>query len=132
MLETRLFRHIFILLFVVAILNFLGTTFYLYWTLWGFDTVVHFLAGASVSMAVVLFWEYYFPNKTPSLIKTIFLAVLVAFIIGILWEIYELYFDLTSFSDGIVYVRDTLSDLLMDITGGFFGTLWAMKILSKK
>ncbi|MBA3733227.1 hypothetical protein H0W91_02530 [Patescibacteria group bacterium] len=95
--------------------------------------LVHFLAGATVAMATVLVLSFlYRTYEENSLIKNIILAVLGALVVGIIWELYELYFGITLLSDGIIYFRDTLSDILMDISGGFFGALYSHNLLRTK
>ena len=64
--------------------------------------------------------------------RIIFIAMFGALIVGVAWEIFEVYFGVTSFSDGVVYVRDTASDLLMDLVGGFSGSLYARKMIDIK
>ena len=93
--------------------------------------VVHFLAGVCVGMVAILFW-YYRLGLTLDVWKMVQMSILSVFIIGILWEIYELYFDITSFSDGMFYVTDTISDIIMDISGGFLGSLYAIRTFNKK
>ena len=138
MFKTRLFKHFFVLLLAVAILNFLASTFYLYWTFWWFDMMVHFLAGGVVAMVVILILDskgstLEIPKVEPwyTKIKMIFWSVAGALLVGIIWEIYEVHFGITFLSDGIAYVRDTSSDIIMDICGGFFGSLYAHKMINK-
>jgi hypothetical protein len=130
MMKTKLFKNAFILLVIVGFLNFMAVKFYLYWSIWWMDMVVHFLAGVCVGLAILLFFQedYYVQNK----LKAILFVILGAFFIGILWEIYELIFGITSLSDGIHYVTDTVSDLIMDIVGGFFGSLYGFRLLKKQ
>ena len=52
--------------------------------------------------------------------------------VGIAWEIYELYFEMTSFSDGMNYYIDTSSDLFLDIVGALFGVWYGLAILKKE
>lgn len=124
----RLFKHTFFLLVVIGVLNLVGTELYLYWTVWWYDMIMHFLAGLSVALATVLLWGRIF-NVRMHFWKTIAFAVFGSIIIGFLWEAYELYFGITSFSEGMVYVADTASDVILDICGGFFGGLYAFELL---
>ena len=131
MLRTSLFKQTLTLLFVIAALDVVASIFYLHWTLWWFDIVLHFLAGAAVSMALIVIWQNISNHLEFNKLKEILMLVLGTLLIGLLWEIFELFFDITSFSDGIFYWRDTFSDLIMDICGGFFGALYSFKLLSK-
>jgi len=132
MMKTRLFLHAFFLLVLVGVLNYIATKFYLYWSTSWFDTIVHTLAGATVGMTMILFWQYRHPHLSlpdfnrRHLVK---IGVSAAVVIGILWEIYELSFGITTFADGIHYVTDTASDLACDTIGGFLGSLYAYRLI---
>ena len=91
--------------------------------------VVHFLAGGVVAMATLLFWPHINKVKIHTTSQIIFVAIMGTIIIGLLWEIYELYFHITFLSDGIMYTTDTISDLLMDISGGFVGAVYSLKLI---
>ena len=106
-----------------------GAVLHLNWAYWWFDVILHFLSGVSVGMAVIIVWHYGFNFFKNDKLKMIKMAVLGALFIGILWEIFELSLGLTSISDGINYVRDTTSDIIMDICGGFFGALYSYRII---
>ncbi|MCX6702023.1 MAG: hypothetical protein NTX96_02395 [Candidatus Zambryskibacteria bacterium] len=131
-MNTRLFRHAFLLLFVIAVLNLIASIFYLHWTIWWFDTVLHLLAGAVIAMTVVLFLQYFYDITSFNLLKIILIAIVVSFIVGILWELYELYFGITFLSDGMIYVVDTISDLTTDVCGAFLGILYSKSFLLEK
>lgn len=128
MVRTRLFKNTFILLVLVAMLDLVGIYLYLYWTVWWFDMVTHFLAGGVVGLATLLAWQKFSIIKDEKMSKIIWSAIIAGLIVGLLWEGFELYFDLTSFSDGVVYVTDTVSDLILDTVGAFLGVLYGMKI----
>lgn len=129
MIQTRLFKNTFILLVVVGVLNFLAVYLYLYWTVWWFDMLVHFSAGMCVAMAGILLYFFYHSKNIPSIPDSIKVAVLSVLLVGVLWEIYELCIGVASFSDGLGYFMDTGSDLLMDISGGVLGSLYAHRLL---
>lgn len=132
MIKTSLFKHTFALLFLIGVLNFIGNKLYLSWTVWWFDVFLHFFSGACVGMATILAWNYFSGTPVTDKLKMIFIAFIGTLTIGLLWEIFELYFGITFLADGIFYIRDTVSDLLMDMSGGFFGVLYAYRILSKE
>jgi hypothetical protein len=129
MMRTHLFKNTFILLFIIGVLNFLAVYFYLYWTIWWFDMLVHFSAGACVAMAGILVYYFYKKQSLPSIRTSIVVAFAFVITIGILWEIYELLIHATALSDGLDYFLDTGSDLLMDVSGGIVGALYAHKLL---
>ncbi|KKR31860.1 MAG: hypothetical protein UT65_C0015G0022 [Parcubacteria group bacterium GW2011_GWF2_39_8b] len=128
MFQTKLFKQAFLLLFVVGILNLVGTELYLYWTLWWYDIILHFLSAGVVSLATIVFFRIFLGKRLSgqTLIKY---AVFCALVVGIIWEIYELYFEMTYLSDGMIYVTDTVSDLIMDIAGGLLGSIYAIRLV---
>ena len=92
--------------------------------------LVHFSAGMTVGMAAILvYWFFYSRNQIPTLAKAIKIALIGSAVIGIVWEIYELAFQMTYLSDGLDYYIDTASDLLMDTSGGILGALYAHRLL---
>ena len=120
---------IFYILVITAILHFLAIKFYLYWDFWWFDIIVHFLGG--IWAGATVFWVYYFSGwfKNPIIRPQYFflLALLGAFIIGLMWEIFEYKAGLTFVIPGRDYVTDTLCDLGMDIVGGLSVYLYYRK-----
>jgi hypothetical protein len=118
-------------LIITGVLDLFSRKFYLYWTVWWVDMTVHFFGGISSAFAVI--WLYSLTNdlknwNTTKLLRTILVGVIF---IGIVWEVYELHFGITSLSDGVNYLTDTLSDLMMDTVGGIFGFLLSRNILKK-
>ena len=116
----------FILLAIVGVLNFLATTFHLYWSIYEFDSLVHFLAGAALSLFFL--WLYFFsgffnPQKR-NLTKFLIISVLGAVSLSVSWEIYELIFKQTMVSK-IDYPYDTMIDLLMGFLGAVVACLYA-------
>ena len=132
MISKKLFIWSFWTLVVTEILDLFSRKFYLYWTVWWADITVHFFGGMSVAFAVI--WLYSLSDdlknwSTTKLLRTILVGVIF---IGIVWEVYELHFDITSLSDGINYLTDTSSDLIMDTVGGIVGFFLSQNILKKQ
>ena len=92
--------------------------------------VMHFTAGICIGMATVLVWQYFF-NQEMSIKKAVWTALVFTLAVGLSWEIFELYFELTFFSDGVAYVTDTSSDLILDLCGGLLGAIYAHRIVFK-
>ena len=93
---------------LVVLGNTVATEFYLYFTTWWADVVMHFLGGAWMAIAAAAF-AYGF-NRRISLAA----AVLVSFVVGVAWEGYELWFNMIVWSDWV----DSLADLALDVIGG--------------
>ena len=92
--------------------------------------VLHLISGLFLGMVGVLFLQFFYDFSIFKPMNVIMFAVFVGLVVGILWEIYELNSGLTFLSDGMVYYRDTLSDLLLDVCGAFFGAMYAKKLSS--
>lgn len=131
MIHTPLFKRAMGLLLIIGVMDLVAEFFYLHWALWWYDVILHFLSGALIGLTVLILWNAFFSFSEDQRLKIIGFVFLSSLTIGLLWELFEIAGGITSFADGIVYVRDTVSDLLMDITGGFFGGLYAMKVLSR-
>ena len=115
---------------MVGVLTVLAQIFYLYWTVWWSDTLLHFLSGVCVSIGGISAWFIVFDKKEINLSNILIIGVVWVIFIGVIWEIFELSFSLTFFSDGAVYLRDTVSDLIVDISGGLVGAIYANKLLT--
>ena len=131
MKASQLFKHAFILLIIIGFLDFFANTFYLYWTIWWSDLLLHFLSGVCVAMGGISVWFFIFSKKETNILETLFVGMVWVVLVGLVWEIFELHFGATFLSDGQIYVVDTISDLLMDISGGFLGGVYAIKLLKR-
>ncbi len=129
-ISRRFLRDAFLLILVVAALDFIGIKFYFYWSLHYYDSVVHFLAGITVGLGSLWIWMH-ITKKELTQKQVVVVALIGASIIGVLWEIFEVTNGITSFADGIHYVTDTGSDLLMDVCGGIVASVYAWKIILK-
>lgn len=108
---------------LVAIVNFLAATFYLYWSYWWFDNVTHFLGGLAIGLFGIAILKYFY-NLSQSKFKNILLiTALIVLVVGIGWEIFEFYTGTTNPSAGETYLGDTMGDLLADLLGAFSASL---------
>ncbi len=92
--------------------------------------VMHFSAGGVVGMATVLTCIY-FSKYSDRKIKIVLLSALAGLVVGIAWELFELYFGMATFADGMDYVTDTLSDLSLDTLGAILFSLYSIKFIKK-
>jgi hypothetical protein len=118
MLKKPLLRETIILLLVVGALHLVAVIHHLYWSIYEFDSVVHFLAGAALS--AFFLWLYFYsgffnPHKR-TLAKFLVVSIFGTMFLGVLWEIYELVFGQTMVSK-IDYPYDTMMDLIMSFLG---------------
>jgi hypothetical protein len=73
------------------------------------DLPLHFLGGVCLALSTL----YIFKNPKYIILST--------FILGIFWEIFEVYYDITGWPFGTRnYNMDTGVDLLMDVLGSIF------------
>jgi hypothetical protein len=120
MLKKPLLEEMIVLLLVVRVLHLAANTYHLYWSIYEFDSVVHFFAGAAMSAFFLWLYFYsgFFNPKKINMTKFLVVSILGAMLISVLWEIYELIFGQTMVSK-IDYPYDTMMDLLM----GFLGSV---------
>lgn len=126
-IKSRLLWRAVFLLVLVYVLNYIANVFYYHWTDWWYDVILHFLGGACAGTGFLFLYFIFLKISNFEKIKAIKLTFFFVFLVGFVWEIYELKSGATSFFDGIIYVRDTLSDLIIDCCGGFFATLYSFK-----
>lgn len=127
-MNKRLFRNTAILFFIIGVSNYLGNKLYLYWTTWWHDMIMHFIAGVVVAMTAVLFYQIFFKKYNWFKNNLVLLSVLVTLVVGILWEYFEMRFEITSLADGMEFWTDTSSDLFLDVLGGYLGAIYSIYI----
>ncbi len=127
-MNKRLFRNTAVLFFIIGALNYAGNKLYLYWTTWWHDMIMHFIAGFVVSMVVVLFYQLFFRKNDWFKTNLVLVSILTTVVVGLLWEFFELYFEITTLTDGMAFWSDTLSDLILDTVGGYLGVRYSINI----
>ena len=76
---------------LIAVLHFIALKFYLYWTT-PIDILMHILGGALIAL-IGLYTLYFSPFKNKIIntpIKIFLISVAGTFIVGFLWEVFEL------------------------------------------
>jgi hypothetical protein len=131
MTKTTLFKTASILLFILAVLFFASVKFYLDWFYWWYDMLLHFLGGVIVGMFSLVIIKKTIDFSTWTNKKVVIRVLFSTLVVGLLWEFLELSVGTTSFSDGMAYVTDTSSDLILDLIGGLVGSLYGIKIWKK-
>lgn len=131
MLNSTLFKRSFSLLFLLGVADYFANKLYLYWTVLWFDNIMHFLGGVVVAMFAVLLWQNYL-DKNISFKKTIGVSIYLSFIVGVIWEDFELYFKIEDLSNLRPYFADTSLDIVLDMLGGIFGGIYSYRLLNKK
>ncbi len=110
---------------IVVILHYIATTYHLYWKIYEFDSVLHFLGG--MTLALFFLWFYFYSGLFKPLNRKlknfIVISILGSISIALFWEIYELIFKryMVQISD---YPYDLTMDLIMDVLGASVGFLY--------
>lgn len=124
MLRNSVLYLTFVLAIISGGLYYLNALFYLDWTYWWFDVLMHFLVSFTGGLGI--FWGLFdsgiifhgrFQNRAV-MILMVFLCVLAT---GISWEVFEYVNDLKDSTEG--YVFDTINDLILDSTGALLAGL---------
>jgi hypothetical protein len=132
MLSKIIFKQAFWSLFIMGVLNWIAYKLNWYWTLARVDTVVHFFGGLTVALATLWLCSLRFDTSKWSIRRLFLVALISSITVGILWEFYELYFGITSLSDGIYYVTDNGLDVIMDTVGGIAGFFYVRNLLRSR
>lgn len=119
--RLRVFLIITIPFFIIV--HYLGCWKY-YYSINGYDKLVHILAGASV--VLVVYW--FLQSKTIRVNKQL-ISLIVLFFISLCWEIYEYLIDHVISPYLILTPRqmgpiDTLTDVLANFAGAIFILIW--------
>jgi hypothetical protein len=121
--SKSLFTTAFGVIIAIFILNWLGTHFRLYFQLWWYDVMMHFLGGLWLALSAI--WFYFFSGvvKEPNTDTFTKFAVplLAAALIGVAWEIFEV---LVGAPTLINPAFDTVKDLTMDLLGAALAHAW--------
>lgn len=88
----------------------------LYFKYWWLDIPMHLYGGAVVALAITTFIEFGKPFFVGTFIKKGWRVVLIVLVIGILWEIFEVWMDIRYLHLGFDWV-DTLADICNDVIG---------------
>ncbi len=114
-----------VLVILLGVLHFIAETFYLYWTLWWFDNVAHFLGGLALGyVSLYIFCGSGIFKGKISLAQTMLASFVLVMILGSIWEIFEYANGITESTEK--YSLDIIHDLLSDALGVIFA-LWTAK-----
>ncbi|MFA6446305.1 MAG: hypothetical protein WCW14_03610 [Candidatus Paceibacterota bacterium] len=133
MFKNRIFIASNIVLILVAVLHFLASGYDLYFYIWWFDTLMHFLGGLWIGLLFswIFFSSPMFNHWKLSGGRTVLLVVITALIIGAGWEVFEVLARIMDPSDTIYYTFDTFKDLLLDTSGSCVGAIISVLIMKR-
>jgi len=102
---------VFLMLFIYIANTVLGEMFYLHYTTWWFDMVMHFFGGFWAG----LFFIWFFRVKDASR-ASIFKIIAFVFVAGIFWELFQLYAD-TYLNNVPPDWEDIITDVCFNLAG---------------
>ena len=128
MFKQKIFIISFILLIIIAVFNYLGVKFYLYWVYRWYDIPMHMLGGLWVSLFTLSVYSYFYKNVSIlNYRRKVFTTVFIVLIFVIIfWEAFELVGGITSWNNN-GYWMDTLGDILNGFIGGTMGYLFFIR-----
>ena len=115
-LRSTTFLLFAVTLVTLAVAHHLAMIFYLYWTYFWLDSVMHFLGGAAVALGFLTVTQLYVRKEFWA---GLLMTVGVVLVVGAIWEIFE-------FTAGISVKEqnfriDTISDFIFNVIGGICG-----------
>ncbi len=112
-----------LVLFIIAVLHYLGCEYAIYDSFPQLDVINHFLGGLWIALSI--WWLITRLRKGKGLPLHLLGAILVvsALAIGIAWEAFEAFFQLSAMSTTSMFIFDTVKDLAMDALGAIFATV---------
>lgn len=119
----------FILVITLAGLHFLAEAFYLYWTYWWYDWVLHFIGGLSIGLVIywVLFDSGLWGRRAETVLVPVLSVLTCLLLIGVAWEIMEYVYGITD-SHEAKYFDDVMHDLIADAAGAILAALIGVKM----
>ncbi|MCK5027083.1 MAG: hypothetical protein KAS07_01555 [Candidatus Pacebacteria bacterium] len=120
------------LIVCILIVNMLALQYHLYWRIFWLDIPMHFLGGFWLGFGAL--WLYFLsgkfsvvPDKHREPLYVITLAIISAIVFGSLWEAYEFGIDIFISLADVYNMRDTVTDLIMDVFGALVSAAYFIK-----
>jgi uncharacterized membrane protein YjdF len=116
-----------VLVGAIAVVNFAAHEYYWYRLIWWFDMMMHFAGGVWLA-GVAIWWRgRMIESGAMFSLKMLFIVgVGTAFVIGVLWEGYEVIVGAV-IEGRVNALTDTLSDLLFDVLGALLTVVMAAR-----
>ena len=130
-MKRILLAEIFFVGISVAVLHKIALSLSLYWNVWWFDIPMHFMGGALIALITLFFiYDSKFFNFSIKKPIVVFSAALgVTLIIGLGWELWELYMGFTNIYEHQI---DTGADLINDTLGAIAVYLYSKNKICQK
>jgi hypothetical protein len=114
-LRNRIFLRAALATVGTFLLNTIGIWLSLYSVIWWYDMPLHFFGGVFTGLLIIWFLMRYPKFVIASYTKTVIWVLLIAFVVGFVWEIYELVFFTIGGQNYVVL--DSFSDICFDLAG---------------
>ena len=111
---------------LILVFDVLASILYLYWTIWWFDIFMHTFGGLIIGLCILWILQK-LSTKVP-LYLYIWLVVLGVLVVGMGWELFEVFTGITDISKDLI---DTIQDLICDTLGGLIA-FWLSRKLDKE
>lgn len=99
---------------LIATLHFMANIYFLYWSVWWFDILMHFLGGLFIGASALWLLRFEVPPGLRTRIPVFITVFAVVLTVGVLWEVFE---KITGAYNAINYTLDTATDIAMDVVG---------------
>lgn len=114
-LRERIFVRAALATIGTFVLNTIGIWLSLYSVIWWYDMPLHFFGGLFTGLLVIWFLMKYSSFNKASYFKIVFWVLAISFVIGFVWEFYEIFFyKIGSLNYSML---DATSDLFFDLAG---------------
>lgn len=111
-------------MFFIFIADLMAKSFYWYSLVWYFDMMMHFLGGLWLGW----FFIYVFlPEEVVLSCRTIIKVLMMALLVGILWEFFEYFMNVISNTH--FDIGDTVSDVILDLAGAAVSIFYFIKLI---
>ena len=119
----------FCLLLLIA--HLIALKFSIYWTVEGYDSVMHAFGGFIGSLMVIYTLQKIgiSPQSLPKKIILLLFVMISVIAVGSLWELWEIF---VGFTDPFTDLVDTITDLIMDTLGSIMGFIYYDKKFKSK
>ncbi len=115
LLRKRIFLRAGLATVGTFVLNTIGVWLSVYSILWWYDMPMHYFGGLFTALLVISFLLRYEFFQKMSLVKVSVITIVSTFIIGLVWEGYEVIFAIIAGNTHLVL--DSISDLFFDMAG---------------
>lgn len=110
--RRKIFKKAAAFIFIIFAVNFIGSFFHWYTSIWFFDMIMHYLGGLWLGFMYV--WLLY-PEKFN--VKEFIIVISGILFIGVAWEVFEVVVNNNTLQSDLDYA-DIFSDIFFDLAGG--------------